>query len=259
MAYSKDSMGQDLSAKTPVLSSTTVRQKAPFTQTREKSVASQLDDSFADLHTGARRQTRLDQDNEGQSFSCQRYTNSEEARIRDEHHRMSEIQRDEDMRHLSSSYKQKDEAMRQLISYCQRKDEMIMSLVASLKDQMTVLGLAAKSKLAYDEHSVESERLAPWSEKLPSSTCTSIEQRPEMAKRSEVVLFGSGKKVLQNSDASKQMPKQEQHAPTASETQVTDKEMQTKSDTSITGQPQNKALCDQISSSRAGNSGVKVN
>ena len=53
-------MGQDLSAKTPVLSRTPVRQKAPFTQAREKSVARQLDDSFADLHTGARRHTHSD-------------------------------------------------------------------------------------------------------------------------------------------------------------------------------------------------------
>ena len=72
---------------------------------------------------------------------------SEEARNRDDHHRIREIQRDEDMRHLLSSYKQKDDDMRQLISDCQRKDEMTMSLVASLKDQMTVLGSATKAKL----------------------------------------------------------------------------------------------------------------
>ena len=133
---------------------------------------------------------------------------------------------------------------------------MIMSLVASFKDQMTVLGPAAKAKLEYDEHTVQPERLAHWSEKLPSSIST--EQRPEMAKRSEEVLVGSGKNVLQNSDARKQTPKEEQHSSTATETQVTDKEMQSKSDTSVTGQPLNKALCDQISSSRASNSGVKV-
>ena len=46
--------------------------------------------------------------------------------------------------------KQKDEDVRQLISQCQRKDEMIMSLVSSLKDLMTVLGLVAKAKLEYD-------------------------------------------------------------------------------------------------------------
>ena len=252
-------MGQDLSAKSPVLSSTSVRQKAPFTQTREKSVARQLDDSFADLHTGARRQTRLDQDNEGPSTSflmSEIQKLSEEVRIRDQHHRISEIQRDEDMRHLLSSYKQKDDDMRQLISDCQRKDEMIMSLVASLKDQMTVLGSAAKAKLVYDEHTVQPERLSHCSEKLPSSTST--EQRPEMAKRSEEVLVCSGKNVLRNSDASKQTPKEEQHASTATEAQVTDKEMQSKSDTSVTGQSLHKALCDQISSSRASNSGVKV-
>ena len=108
-------------------------------------MARQLDDSFADMYTGARRQTRLDQDNEGPSTSflmSEIHKLSDDARIRDKHHRISEIQRDEAMRHILSTYKQKDEDMRQLISDCQRKDEIIMSLVASLKDQMTVLGAA---------------------------------------------------------------------------------------------------------------------
>ena len=63
-------------------------------------MARQLDDSFADLHTGARRQTRLDQDNEGPSISFLIMSEIHK------HHRMSEIQRDEDMSHLLSSYKQ---------------------------------------------------------------------------------------------------------------------------------------------------------
>ena len=51
MANLKDSMGQDLGAKIPVLSSTTIMQNIPFTQAREKPVSRQLDDSFADLQT----------------------------------------------------------------------------------------------------------------------------------------------------------------------------------------------------------------
>ena len=110
---------------------------------------------------------------------------------------MSDIQRDEDMRQLLSSFKQKEEDMWQLISDCQRKDDMIMSLVVSLKDQMTVLCLAAKSKLEYDGHIVQPERVAQWSVKLQSGTST--DQRPEMAKRSEV-LMASGKDIHQNSE-----------------------------------------------------------
>ena len=44
-----------------------------------------------------------------------------------------------------AEFQRRVDAMRQ-------KDEMIMSLVSSLKDQMTVLGLA-KQKLEYDESS----------------------------------------------------------------------------------------------------------
>ena len=61
--------------------------KVPFTQSREKSVARQLDDSFADLHTGARRHTWSDQDNEGPSTSFLMSTMqrlSEEVRMLDE-------------------------------------------------------------------------------------------------------------------------------------------------------------------------------
>ena len=44
-----------------MLSSTTVKQKVPpSTQAKGKSVARQLDDSFAYLHTGARWQTSSD-------------------------------------------------------------------------------------------------------------------------------------------------------------------------------------------------------
>ena len=46
-----------------------MRQKVPFTQAREKSLSRQLDDSFVDLHTGAKRHTHSDQDNEGPSTS----------------------------------------------------------------------------------------------------------------------------------------------------------------------------------------------
>ena len=76
---------------------------------------------------------------------------------------IAECQRRDDTKH---TMRQKDEDVRQLISECQRKDEMIMSLVSSLKDQMTVLGLAAKSKLEYDEGSLEPERVAQWSFRL---------------------------------------------------------------------------------------------
>ena len=58
--------------------------------------------------------------------------------------------------------------------------------------------------------------------KLQSGTST--DQRPEMAKRSEEVLMASGKDIHQNSETSLQMPKEEQHASRAIETQVTEKE-----------------------------------
>ena len=119
MANSKDSMTQYLSAKTPVLSSTTVKQKVPpSTQTKEKSVAKQLDDSFADLHTGARPQTSSDLKEsvglDGSPTSMFLMSEipklSEEVRIRDEHYRRSEIRRDEDMRQLIiSGYQRKDD------------------------------------------------------------------------------------------------------------------------------------------------------
>ena len=103
-------------------------------------------------------------------FLCQRCVNCQNSRRASQKQR--EIRRDAIMRQLMSGYQQKDEDMRklivecqrrdyimrqkdenvrQLLSECQRKDEMIMSLVFSLKDQMTILGLAAKSKLDYDK------------------------------------------------------------------------------------------------------------
>ena len=56
-----------------------------------------------------------------------------------------------------AEFQRRDDTMRQ-------KDEMIMSRVSSLKEQMTVLGLA-KPKLEYDESSLEPERVARWSKK----------------------------------------------------------------------------------------------
>ena len=63
MSLKKDSKGQDLSAKTPAQTSTTVKQKAP-----PKSVIRQLDDSFAELRSGAKSQTP-DHDSDNPSAS----------------------------------------------------------------------------------------------------------------------------------------------------------------------------------------------
>ena len=52
MSLKKDSKGQELSAKTPAQTSTTVKQKVP-----PKSVIRQLDDSFAELHSRTKGQT----------------------------------------------------------------------------------------------------------------------------------------------------------------------------------------------------------
>ena len=91
-----------------------------------------------------------------------------------------------------AEFKRTDDAMRQ-------KDGMMKSFVSSLKDQMTVLGLA-RQKLAYIESSLEPERAAQWSRKFPPSTST--EQRPEMAKRSEEVAMANGRDPHQNSGTS---------------------------------------------------------
>ena len=113
-----------------MLNSTTEKQKVPpSTQTKEKFVARQLDDSFADLHTGATRQTSSDLkesvDIDGSPTSLFLMSEmrklSEEVRIRDEHHKGSEIRRDADIRQLISGYQQKGEDMRKLITECQKK------------------------------------------------------------------------------------------------------------------------------------------
>ena len=75
-------------------------------------MAKRLNDSFADLHIGARPQTSSDLkqsvDLDGSPTSMFIMSElcklSEEVRIRDKHHRRSEIRRDEDMRQLISSY-----------------------------------------------------------------------------------------------------------------------------------------------------------
>ena len=65
-------------------------------------------------------------------------------------------------------------------------------------------------------------------------------------------------KFNQNSETSQQTLKEERHASTEIETQETDKEIRTKSDTSVTKQPLDKAPSDQTSISKSKNSGVKV-
>ena len=90
MSLKKDSKGQDLSAKTPAQTSTTVKQKAP-----PKSVIRQLDDSFAELRSGAKSQTP-DHDSDNPSAShlmAEMRKLSEEVRMREEHHRLREMQR----------------------------------------------------------------------------------------------------------------------------------------------------------------------
>ena len=90
-----------------MLSSTTVKHKvSPSTQTKEKYVARQLDDSFAALHTRARRQTSSDLKESVDLYGSPMFMFlmsdvrklSEEVIIRDEQHRISEIRRDEVMR-----------------------------------------------------------------------------------------------------------------------------------------------------------------
>ena len=91
--------------------------------------------------------------------------------------------------------------------------------------------------------------------KLPSGAST--EQRPEMAKRSEEVLMASRTDVHQNCETSQQTPQEKQHMTTTTETQVTEKQIQTQSGTAVTQQPLDKAPRDQTSS-KASTSGVKV-
>ena len=155
MANSKDTVSQDLSTKTPVLSCTTVKHKIPpSTQTREKSMARQLDDSFADLHTGARPQTSSDLkesvDLDGSPTSM---------------FLMSEL------RKLSEEVRIRDEQCpkERWCNATERWDDNIICVVTKGSNDCFRIG---KTKLEYDESSLEPERAAQWSRKFPPGTST---------------------------------------------------------------------------------------
>ena len=106
--------------------------------------------------------------------------------------------------------------MRQLVSEWQRKDYMILSLLSSLKDQMTVLGLA-KPKLEYFDSSFEPERAVHWSMKFPSGSST--EHRPGMTRRSEEVPMSKGSDPNKKPGASPHMLRDEKHNGNASDSE----------------------------------------
>ena len=99
-----------------------------------------------------------------------------------------------------------------------------------------------------------------WSLKewLGGQRSTSIEHRPEMAKRSKEVPMARGKDPHQNSETSQHTPREEKHMSRATEMPVTEKESPTKSDLSVAEQSSGEALSLQNTSSGASSSGVKV-
>ena len=93
---------------------------------------------------------------------------SKEVQIREEHHRL---------RHAATSVGLSEE----------RRDDHVTCGVLS------VIGMAAKSKLEFDERSLQPERVHEWSPKLPFGAFS--EQRSEMTRRSEEELVDSGRDV----------------------------------------------------------------